>query len=286
MYVIAGVSGHTGRVVAETLQGKGERIRVLVRDENKGAPWKGRGAEIAVANLDDPAALTRAFGGASGAYVLQPPNPITNDYFADSGKMIDAIGNAAVKAALPHLVLLSSVGAHIPKGTGPIAALYKAERRFEALGIGTTFVRASYFLENYGGVLPAAKNDGVLPSFLPAHFKHWVVTTTDIGRSSAQALLDGPRGQRIIELSGPEEVTPTDIARTLTELLGREIKVIEVPLSAVVPTFTSFGMSPHMGELYREMYAAFIPGTITWEGKAERVRGTVGVKEGLGAMLG
>jgi uncharacterized protein YbjT (DUF2867 family) len=286
MYLIAGATGHTGRVVADTLQAKGERIRVLVRDADKGAPWKGRGAEVAVASIDDQAALTRAFSGAKGAYVLLPPNPITTDFMAYSAKIIDAIGPAAVKAGLPQLVLLSSVGAHLPKGTGPIAALYNAERSFETLGIGTTFVRASYFLENYGGVLPAAKNDGVLPSFLPANFNHWVVTTTDIGRIAAQALLDGPRGRRVIELSGPDEVTPTDIARTLTELLGRGIKVIEVPLAAVVPTFMSFGMSQHMGELYREMYAGFLAGAITWESQGERVRGTIGVKEGLRAMLG
>ena len=286
MYVIAGATGHTGKVVADTLQAKGERIRVLVRAEDKGAPWKGRGAEVAVASIDDQKALARAFSGAKGAYVLLPPNPITTDFMAYSAKIIEAIGPAAVKAGLPQLVLLSSVGAHLPKGTGPIAALYQAERSLESLGIGTTFVRASYFLENYGGVLPAAKNDGVLPSFLPANFKHWVVTTTDIGRIAAQALLDGPRGRRVIELSGPDEVTPTDIARTLTELLGRGIKVIEVPLAAVGPTFMSFGMSQHMGELYREMYAAFIAGAITWESQGERVRGTIGVKEGLRAMLG
>jgi len=62
---------------------------------------------------------------------------------------------------LPHLVLLSSIGAQIPTGTGPIAALHYAERSFEKLGIATTFVRASYFLENYGGVLAPAKNNGV-----------------------------------------------------------------------------------------------------------------------------
>ena len=212
MYAIAGATGHTGRVVAETLLAKGQPIRVVVRDENKGAPWKQRGAEIAVANLDDEAAVARALNGAKGAYVLLPPDPITTDFFGSRAKMIDAIGRAAASAGLPHLVFLSSIGAHVPKGHGPIGAPYQGERSFEKLGIGTTFVRAAYFLENYGGVLPAAKKDGVLPSFLPANFTHSVVTTTDIGRTAAQALLDGPRGRRVIELSGPADVTPADIA--------------------------------------------------------------------------
>jgi uncharacterized protein YbjT (DUF2867 family) len=286
MYTVAGVTGHTGSAVAEALHAKGQPIRVVVRDEAKGAAWKSRGAEVAVASVDDEAALTRALSGVKGAYVLLPPDAVTTDFFGSRARMADAIGRAAVKAGLPHLVLLSSIGAHIPKGTGPIAALYHAERSFEKLGIATTFVRASYFLENYGGVLAPAKNDGVLPSFLPAHRTHAVVTTTDIGRTAAQALLDGPRGRRVIELSGPADVTPGDVAAALAELLGRAVNVVEAPLDAVVPTFMSFGMSQHMAEIYREMYAGFIAGDITWEGQGEQVRGSIGVKEGLRAMLG
>ena len=285
MYAIAGVTGHTGRVTADTMQAKGQPIRVIVRDEAKGAAWKGRGAEVAVASVDDEAALTRALSGVKGAYVLLPPDAVTTDFFGSRARMVDAIGRAAVKADLPHLVLLSSIGAQIPKGTGPIAALYQAERSFEKLGIGTTFVRASYFLENYGGVIPAAKNDGVMPSFLPANFTHPVVTTADIGRTAAQALLDGPRGRRVIELSGPVDVTPADVAAALAELIGHPVKVVEAPLDGVVPAFKSFGMSQHMAELYGEMYASFINGGITWEGTGERVRGSTGLKEGLRAML-
>jgi uncharacterized protein YbjT (DUF2867 family) len=286
MYVIAGVTGHTGKVVAETLQAKGYPIRVIVRDERKGAPWKERGADVARASLDDEAALARAMSGAGGAYVLLPPDPATADFFGSRSRMTDAIGRAAVAAGLPHLVFLSSIGAHVPKGHGPIGVTYQAERSFEKLGTGTTFVRAAYFLENYGGVLPVAQREGILPSFLPADFSHAVVTTADIGRTAAQALLDGPRGRRVIELSGPADVTPADIAAVLTELPAHPVRAVEAPLEAVVPTFMSFGMSRHMSEIYREMFAGFIDGSVAWEGKGDRVRGAIGVKEGLGAMIG
>ena len=50
-YVIAGVSGNTGSVAAAALLDAGAKVRVVVRDAAKGAPWKARGAEVAVADL-------------------------------------------------------------------------------------------------------------------------------------------------------------------------------------------------------------------------------------------
>jgi uncharacterized protein YbjT (DUF2867 family) len=287
MFVIAGVTGHTGKTVAETLLGKGKKVRVIVRKPEQGAAWKARGAEVAIASVDDEAALAQAFAGAEGAYLLSPPTPTSDDPLAQAGKVAAAIAGAVRTSKLPHIVFLSSIGAHLPGGTGPIQGVGRAEKVLAETGAATTFVRAAYFLENFGGVLPVAKADGILPSFLPAGFTHPIVTTTDIGRTAAQALLDGPRGRRVIELSGPEDTSAADVATRLTAILGRPVKVVEAGLDAVVPTFKSFGMSQAMAELYREMYAGFGSGKITYEGKGtERVRGTVDVSAGLKQLLG
>src|SRR4051794_38230603 len=74
MYVIAGATGHTGRVVANTLLAEKQPVRVIVRDSAQGAEWKQRGAEVAVAALDDAAAVAQALRGADAAYLLVPPN--------------------------------------------------------------------------------------------------------------------------------------------------------------------------------------------------------------------
>ena len=286
MYAIAGVTGHTGKIAAETLLAQGKPVRVIVRKPEQGAPWKARGAEVAIASLDDEAALTRAFTGVQGAYVLLPPDPTSNEVLASRAKLTRAITRAVEASKLPHVVLLSSVGAHVPKGTGPIAMLHDAERSLEKTGAATTFVRPAYFLENFGAVLQPAKADGVLPSFMPAGMQHESVSTHDIGKTVAKALLDGPRGHRVIELAGPTPVSANLVAATLTKLLGRPVKVVEAPLDAVVPTFMSFGMSQNMSELYREMLEAFNSGLVKPEGTGEHQRGQVGLEEGLKELLG
>jgi uncharacterized protein YbjT (DUF2867 family) len=111
--------------------------------------------------------------------------------------------------------------------------------------------------------------------------------TDDIGKAVARALLEGPRGTRVIELSGPAEVSPNDVAAALTRILGRAVKTVEAPLEAVVPTFTSFGISPNVAELFRQMYQGLADGKVAWEGAgAEAARGTTTIEQTLRALTG
>lgn len=288
MYAIAGVTGHTGSVAAETLLAQGKPVRVIVRDSAKGAPWARKGAEVAVASLDDVAALTTALTGVAGAFVLLPPQAaITSPTPLDSNRKLAAAIAAAVRAArLPHVVLLSSVGAQHESGTGPIQALHGAERELTATGAAVTAVRAAYFQENWGAALGALAQ-GALPTFVPAGLRYPQVATRDIGRTAAAALVEGGKpGLQVIELSGPRDYTGNDVAAALATLTGKPVTAQDAPLDAVVPTFTGFGLSHAVAELYREMYAGIASGRVAWQGGAARqVRGTVDIAETLGALL-
>ena len=85
-----------GSHAAETLLAQGKKVRVVVRDAAKGEAWKAKGAEVAVATHEDTAALTRAFSGVEGAYVLLPPNVTSTDPLGYNAKLTDSIV-AAVK---------------------------------------------------------------------------------------------------------------------------------------------------------------------------------------------
>jgi uncharacterized protein YbjT (DUF2867 family) len=288
MYAITGVSGHTGRVAAETLLAQGKQVRVVVRDAKKGEPWQARGAEVAVADLADTAALTRAFTGVEGAYVLLPPSLTLTDPLAVNIELGASIAAAVKASGLPHIVLLSSIGAQHADGNGPIRALHLAERELAATGAGVTAVRAAYFQENWGGSL-GTLDTGTVYAFLPADRAFPHVGTPDIGRTAAAALVEGaPRGQkRVIELSGPRDVSGADVGRALTAIVGKPVTVQTAPLDMLVPTFTGFGASTQMAELYREMVAGFIAGHVAWEGGSARpVRGTVTIDDTLRTLLG
>lgn len=284
-YAVAGASGHTGAAVASALLDRGEKVRVIVRDASKGERFAARGAEVVVADLEDPKAVERAFAGVDGAFVLVPPNMGAPDFRAYQRQVVDAIATAAEATKLPHLVLLSSVGAHLPSGNGPIAGLYEAERRFRKLpATKSTFIRAASFHENIGGAL-ATLEQGFVVSFLPAGYAWDMIATVDIAKLATTALLEGAKETTVIELGGPA-VSYDEVAKHLSDLVGKPIRVQEAPLTAIAPTFEGFGMSKSLAALYQELMTGMGSGHIAFEGGHRRVQGTTSVKSVLAQMLG
>lgn len=281
-YVVAGVSGNTGKVVAETLLAQRQPVRVVVRDAAKGEAWKARGAEVAVANLNDATALARAFDGARGAYLLIPPDYAATDFRAHQDRVTAALVDAIGKSRLPRVVFLSSVGAQHSAGNGPIAGLHRAERAFAKLG-GTRFthLRAGYFVENLAGSLGMLEQ-GALPSFVPADFPIAMIATKDIGRVAAGLLVED--GSGIVELGGPPR-TMNDAAAALSKLTGRPIQVQVAPLDAMVPVLTGAGLTAEVAGLFREMTEGMLSGHVAFEGTHRRLEGTATLDEVLAPFV-
>jgi uncharacterized protein YbjT (DUF2867 family) len=283
MYVIAGATGKTGSVVADTLLAQGEPVRIIVREAAKGATWQAKGAELAVAALEDTAALTAALRGADGAYLLVPPRPASSDPLGENRAVIASQARAVRDAGVPHVVLLSSIGAQHATGTGPIQSVHHAEQALAATGAKLTAIRASYFLENWGAALGMI-DQGILPTFVPTDLRYSMVAAADIGRTAAAALVEQQPG--VIELAGPRDHTADEIAAIVSGVVARPVRAQQMPLDAVVPTFTRFGISPEVAALFREMYEGFGSGRITAETGNRRVRGAVAAETVLRGLLG
>lgn len=288
MYVsIAGVTGHTGKVAAETLLAWGHRVRVVVRDAARGEPWAARGAEVAVADLTDSPAFAAALRGTDGAYVLLPPNYATGDFRAWQARAGAALVEAVAAAGVPHVVLLSSIAAQHPDGTGPIQGLHPVERALGRLGsTGVTFLRAAAFMENLLGSL-ATLPQGVYPSFTPAQLAWPMVATADIGQVAASLLVEGPPAPgapRVVELGGPPR-SSADVAAALATLTGRPVQVAEAPVAAMAATLTGFGLPPDVAALYQEMTEGLISGRVAFEGTHRRATGLISLERFLAEAL-
>ena len=263
MYAITGITGRVGGAIAENLLAQGEKIRAIVRNPEKAASWRDRGAEIAIADVDDPNALAAAFEGADGVFVMIPPNFAPSPGFPETRKTLESFHTALAKALPRKAVYLSSIGAEQTSGLGLITSLHLLEQTLGDLPISHAFLRAGWFMENHAWDVTTARSEGrIFSNLFPLDRKFSLVATADIGKAGADVLRQEWTGIRRIEVGGPEQYSPNDIARALSSALGRAVEAVAVPREQWTEFFISQGMPQGRTEPRAEMVDAFNSGWI------------------------
>lgn len=285
LFAVAGVSGNTGAAVANALLSRGHRVRVIVRDAGKGAAWAARGAEVAMADLSDVPALTQALCGTDGAFLLSPPrygdaNPI--EAGAQTGITLAAASKAA---ALPLIVVLSSIAAQHKAGTGMIKTNNRVEAAFAAAGVTATFLRAPYFLENLGSVLPLVQEQGLLPSLIDPDQRMDMIPVRDIGAAAADLLTGVAAAAPVVELHGQQPITIREVGAAFEEVLGKPVQVLDVPAQGWAEAIAQWGLHPAVQKEFVEMYTGIADGTVDWEGRPA-LHGTTTLTEWARLILG
>ena len=284
MFTVSGATGHVGSVVAKALLDKKQKVRVLVRETAKGDVWSQQGAELAVGSLDDQAFLTAALEGATGFFAMLPPPPFAaGDFHAVQRKVTNAIAGAVKASGVGHVVMLSSLGADLPEGTGPIRDLHYLERSLESTGTQLTAIRAAYFQENVASALGPANGQGIFPNFLPDG-KVPMVATRDIGELAAQCLLERPAQREVIDLLGPQ-YSAREVAEKLGAALGKKLQVVDVPQKDWVLAMTQAGFPRPFAEVFAEMYGAFAKGAIRPHGD-RLAEGKTSLDDTIRALVG
>jgi len=284
-YVVAGATGHVGSVVAQSLLDSGRKVRVIVRDTHKAERWKKRGAHVGQVDLSNVHDLLNGLRGTEAAFLILPPfPPNTTGVRGKAKKMIDAMVHAISGTDVKHVVFLSSVGAQHAEGTGPVVLLHDAEQELRTLKTPVTFLRPCYFMENWAPALPDAK-EGLLNTFLPADMKWPQIATHDVGQVAGKLVLEHPKAHRVVELAGPEDVCPSDVAGVLSRLLETEVEPLEEPLDQVAEAFTGMGFSPEMAQMYQQLYQGLASRRIAPEHPESVVRGTDTLEHTLQGML-
>ena len=263
MYVITGATGNTGGLIAEKLLAQGKKVRVVGRDLKRLERFTQKGAEPFVADASDAGALTKAFAGAKAVYAMIPPDMASTDYRGFQERVNDDLRAAIEKNGIKYAVVLSSIGADKPNGTGPVAGLHNLEKKLEGIaGLNALFLRAGYFMEN---VLPQAgviKQMGSMAGPVKADLPLPMIATRDIGAYAAEALLKLDFvGTSTHELQGAREVTYMEVAKIVGAAIGRpDLAYNFVPAAQLRPALTQMGMSANFVDLLLEMAAALNSG--------------------------
>lgn len=256
------MTGQVGGAVARHLLGDGHTLRTLTRDPRKATEWSRLGVDVRQGDFNDTSAVAGAPAGIERAILMMPPVLAPTAGFSEA-KAVIASYLEALRQSPPRLVVLSSIGSQQRSGLGLITALHLLEEALSDLPFPTAFVRAGSFLENYTFSLAAAAFTGWSDTFLtPTDRPAPMVATEDIGRELALLLLGGWSGKKVVELGSP--MSPDDLARAMSETLGRIIKARAIPREQWTATLVAQGMPPGTTSPFEEMEDGFKSGWISF----------------------
>jgi uncharacterized protein YbjT (DUF2867 family) len=261
MYVVLGASGNTGSIITSTLLSKGAKVRVMGRDAVRLQRFVRKGAEAFTADVSDAAALTKAFRGARAAYLMLPP--ITSR--EDQERQSDAIAKAVKESGLRYAVNLSSYGAHVPEGTGPVAGLHSSEEKLNAIsGLNVLHLRAAYFMENNLAAIGMIREKGIFGHALLPHLKLPMIATRDVGDYTARRLLDLDfSGKQARELLGERDLSMTEATAVIARGIGKpDLRYEQFPYDQMQGALTQMGFSPKKAAVYIEMFKAINAGVL------------------------
>jgi uncharacterized protein YbjT (DUF2867 family) len=273
MYVILGASGHTGSTIANSLLSKGEKVRVMGRNVGRLERFVRNGAEAVTADMNDSAALTKGFSGADAAYLMLPP--VTSR--EDQERQSDAIARAVKESGLRYAVHLSSYGAHVPEGTGPVAGLHSSEQKLNAInGLNLLHLRAALFMENNLAAIGMVHGMGMIGNALLPHLKLPMIATRDVGDYAAQRLLDLDfSGNETRELLGERDLSMTEATAVIGRVIGKpDLRYEQLPYDRFLQVLTQMGVPPRTAALYIELYKAINTGALAAQEPRSRENST------------
>jgi uncharacterized protein YbjT (DUF2867 family) len=229
MYVILGATGNTGKRISESLLAAGKQVTVVSRDAEKVKDLVAKGATAAIGDLHDVAFLTQTLKGATAVYTLIPPKWDIQDWRKYTMQIATSLTLAIAQSGVKNVVNLSSQGAHLPEGAGPVSGLYYFEQMLNNVpNLNVLHLRPGYFFENLYGVKDMIQHMGILAQPLPADTKVTMVHTKDIANVATQKLLALDfKGSSVQFIGGTGERTFSEVVSILSKAIGKDVPFIE-----------------------------------------------------------
>jgi uncharacterized protein YbjT (DUF2867 family) len=209
MFAVMGITGQVGGAVAEHLLAKGHPVRAIVRDEKKAAPWKERGCELFVADVNNASALSEAFQSSEAAFVMLPPIFDPTPGFPEAREAISALKEGLQQAKPKRVVALSTIGGHLAR-PNLLNQLHMLETELGTLAVPIAFLRPAWFMENALWDIAPAQEHGVVPSFLqPLDKKFPMIAARDIGEVAAELMQEKWHAHQVVQWKDRSEYLRT-----------------------------------------------------------------------------
>jgi uncharacterized protein YbjT (DUF2867 family) len=266
-YVITGSLGHVSKPLAEKLVAAGHSVTVVSSHAEKTVAIAALGARAAIGSVEDVDFLTRTFKCTDAVYTMVPPNfGATNwkQYISGIGENhATAIRNSGVT----HVINLSSIGAHMPDGCGPVSGLFFVEKALNNLdGVDVLHLRPGFFYTNFLSSIGMIKTTGVIGGNYGKGTKLVLAHPADIADTAAEAMQNLSFRGKSIRYIASDEKTTDEIAAILGQAIGKpDLQWVDQSDEEALSGMLQNGISGEIARNYTEMGAAMRKGLMAAE---------------------
>ena len=262
--IITGSLGNISRPLTQKLVQAGHQVTVISSSQNKAEEIKSLGASAAIGSVEDVEFLSDTFKGADVIYTMTPNNWGAADQRLFSASVGKNYAEAIKKSGVKNVVNLSSIGADLPDGTGPIKGLYDVENSLNALeNVNIKHLRAAFFYTNFYNDIPMIKNLGFTGSNFGADTLMVLVHPKDIASEIAKQIETGFEGKTFRYVYSDEQKA-SKVAQILGQAIGKpELAWVEFTSDQALQGMLQAGLPEPVAKNYVEMGEAMGAGLLS-----------------------
>jgi uncharacterized protein YbjT (DUF2867 family) len=252
MILVTGGTGTTGRELVRLLQQSGEAFRVLSRDATRAHSLLGDDVDVFQGDMNEPEGLAAAFVGVDTLFLLAAPDP---SQVEQEGRTLEVAEAAGVR----RVVKVSVLGAadDSPVSFGRWHAY--TERQLRDSSFVATILRPHAFMQNTLAFAPAIAATGRFAAPM-RDGRIGMIDARDVAAVAHAVLTSTTHDDRTVDLTGAEAVSYDDVARILSEELGKPVHYDDVPPNEAEKTMLQAGLPSWYADALLTWYALFAAG--------------------------
>ena len=260
-YVITGSIGHISKPVIKELVKAGKNVRVITSSGNRVKEIQGIGATALVGNVEDKAFLKTAFKDADVVYTMIPPIWQTTNWLNTMQEVAENYAQALQDNDVKYVVNLSSVGADVGNGVGPVDGLHYFENLLNAIpGLHIRHLRPSYFYSNFLAQIGMIKKAGIMGGNFGEGEKLFLTHTNDIATTALEELLNLKFSGNSVRYIISDERSGKEIAQAIGNAIGIALPWIVFTDDQQKQGFLEAGLSETHAENYTALGRAIREG--------------------------
>jgi uncharacterized protein YbjT (DUF2867 family) len=251
--LVTGATGNVGSALLGYLNTTDADFRALTHDESKAHKLRERGFEVIVGDFSEPEALGPALEGVGTVFLLTPIHP---EQVSQASKVIKAAKDSGND---PRIVRLSVHQASHEAPTRISRQHAEIEDELISSGLPYTILRPQSFMQNTLAVARTVASEGkIYQPFKDG--KLGMIDARDIGEVAAKILSEGGHEGKVYTLTGPTTISFHDVAEALSEVLGKEVSYVAIPLEKAKEAMLNMGIPEWTADALNEYAKAHSQG--------------------------